>query len=115
MNVEDLPEEMLQQVFLALGQPSHLPTVALVCRRVSVSVDYSVQRLWWGHHPIRLHRPLRHRCRTALACGLTHDVAALFGDHLIHIPAPVQMTHSRVDSYERPPTPYFTCLTGVYT
>jgi hypothetical protein len=32
MNVEDLPEEMLQQVFLALGQPSHLPTVALVCR-----------------------------------------------------------------------------------
>jgi hypothetical protein len=32
MNVEDLPEEMLQQVFLALGQPYHLPTVALVCR-----------------------------------------------------------------------------------
>jgi hypothetical protein len=50
-----------------------------------VSVDYSVQRLWWGHHPIRLHRPLRHRCRTALACGLTHDVAALFGDHLVRL------------------------------
>jgi hypothetical protein len=40
MNVEDLPEEMLQQVFLALGQPYHLPTVALVCR-------YQLGA-WWG-------------------------------------------------------------------
>jgi hypothetical protein len=32
LDVEDLPEEVLQQVFLALGHPSHLPTVALVCR-----------------------------------------------------------------------------------
>jgi hypothetical protein len=32
LEIEDLPEEVLQQVFLALGHPAHLPTVALVCR-----------------------------------------------------------------------------------
>jgi hypothetical protein len=32
LNVEDLPEEVLQQVFLALGHPSHLLPTSLVCR-----------------------------------------------------------------------------------
>jgi hypothetical protein len=32
MKVDDLPDEMLVQVLLALGHPFHLPRVALVCR-----------------------------------------------------------------------------------
>jgi hypothetical protein len=124
--VEELPEELLVQVLLALEHPSHLPRVALVCRLAPptprrrppsrptfdsctlvmmmavwhrrwhrVSSDPLVQRLWWGHHPIRLHRPLRHRCRTALSCGLSPDLDALFGDHVLGIHRHMRFTGTR--------------------
>jgi hypothetical protein len=32
LKMDSLPDEMLQQVFVELGHPSHLPAVALVCR-----------------------------------------------------------------------------------
>ncbi len=30
--MDSLPDELLQQVFVELGHPSHLPVIALVCR-----------------------------------------------------------------------------------
>lgn len=88
MNVEELPEEMLQHIFLALGHPKHLPRAALVCRRWHrVSNDPTVQRLWWGNHPMRLRfndntaaATPRH-CRSPLGCTL--NPAQLFADCLI--------------------------------
>ncbi|ELR15051.1 uncharacterized protein ACA1_214600 [Acanthamoeba castellanii str. Neff] len=81
MNVEELPEEMLQHIFLALDHPKHLPRAALVCR---VSNDPTVQRMWWGNHPMRLrfNDTTTHRhCRSPLGCTL--NPAQLFAGCLI--------------------------------
>lgn len=108
LDIEDLPEEVLQQVFLALGHPSHLPTVALVSRKWHrVSSDRAVQRLWWWNLGPRLHWPPRHRCRSSLTCcgqGLDPEFT-LFAEHQVEIEQPVPTGAYRPDGEWRPPKP----------
>lgn len=68
----DLPDEILVRVMKHLGDPRHLRSVALVCKRwCAVSSDREVQRLWWyNHRPRNLGPRPRPRGLHCVGCTL---------------------------------------------